>query len=241
MADKVIAAAERWIGYLEKRSNAQLDSLTANAGDGNYTIFADQYRKRWGEDYQAQPWCAVFVSNMLFEGCDKEIVPHFAYCPYGVDGFKRRGQWHTSGPKRGDVIFFKDSRGIACHVGLVSSVGGGKVVTIEGNTSSAAGVVDNGGCVRQKSYDVSYAGILGYGRPDYETEDTEMSKQEIQKMIDDAIRSYANGEGKGVSKFAGGPWARATNAGITDGQRPRAPMTREEGILLLDRCGLIGK
>ena len=93
---------------------------------------------------------------------------------------------------------------------------------------------------REKIARAVVAGVCeGFGI-EYE-EDTEMSKQEIQKMIDDAIQSYANGEGKGVSKFAEGPWARATNAGITDGQRPRAPMTREEGIVLLDRCGLIGK
>ncbi len=50
-ADKVIAVAERWLGYLEKRSNSQLSELTANAGDGNYTIFAKQYKDRWGEDF----------------------------------------------------------------------------------------------------------------------------------------------------------------------------------------------
>ncbi len=181
-ADKVIAAAEKWIGYLEKASNANLSDLTANAGDGNYTIFAKHYKDRWGENYQGQPWCAMFVSNMLFEGCGEEIVPHFAYCPYGVNWFKQHGRWYTSNPKRGDVIFFKDSSGTACHVGLVSSVGSGTVVTIEGNTSCCAGVEANGGCVRKKIYTIGYNRILGYGRPDYKDSEIKNEGMENKNM-----------------------------------------------------------
>ncbi len=184
MEDKVIAAAEKWLGYLEKKSSAHLSELTANAGSANYTIFAKQYKDRWGEDYQGQPWCAMYVSCALFDGCGKEIVPHFAYCPYGVNGFKNRGQWVTSNPKRGDVIFFKDSQGVACHVGLVVSVKNGIVTTIEGNTSSAAGVIANGGCVRKKTYDISYSRILGYGRPAYEKEVIpDMTKAEVETIV----------------------------------------------------------
>ena len=39
--------------------------------------------------------------------------------------------------------------------------------TIEGNTSVASGVIENGGGVRQKSYNLSYERIIGYGRPDW--------------------------------------------------------------------------
>ena len=38
--ERVIAAARAELGYLEKASNAQLDSRTANAGDKNYTKYA---------------------------------------------------------------------------------------------------------------------------------------------------------------------------------------------------------
>jgi hypothetical protein len=53
------------------------------------------------------------------------------------------------------------------HTGLVEKVEGDRVYTIEGNTSSLAGVVANGGCVRNKSYSLSYDRIGGYGRPNY--------------------------------------------------------------------------
>ena len=53
------------------------------------------------------------------------------------------------------------------------------VYTIEGNTSSAVGVVDNGGCVAKKSYSLNYTRIAGYGRPNYNLieEDELMSKE----------------------------------------------------------------
>lgn len=171
LKDNVIAEAMYWIGYLEKKSNAQLDEFYANAGNDNYTIFAVYYKFFWSEDYQAQPWCAMFVSDIFRRALGKEvqeaIMPRHHYCPTGVNQFKKLGRWHTSNPQRGDVIYFKDNTGIAVHVGIVEKVEGGRVYTIEGNTSSAAGVVANGGCVAQKSYAVGYSLILGYGRSDY--------------------------------------------------------------------------
>ena len=47
-------------GYLEKRSDKDLDSKTANAGYGNYTKYARDVTS-WGlPGYQGQPWCAVY-------------------------------------------------------------------------------------------------------------------------------------------------------------------------------------
>ena len=40
--------------------------------------------------------------------------------------------------------------------------------TIEGNTSSQAGVIANGGGVYKKSYAITDNRIYGYGRPDYD-------------------------------------------------------------------------
>ena len=37
--DKLIQTAANEIGYLEKASNAELDSKTANAGKNNYTKY----------------------------------------------------------------------------------------------------------------------------------------------------------------------------------------------------------
>lgn len=192
LRDKVVEEAEKWVGYLEKASNSQLESMTANAGYNNYTIFAKWYKQWFGEDFQAQPWCAMFVSDMIYIGCGKkEVVPRFAYCPDGVNWFKRNGLWKTSNPQRGDVIFFRGSDGLACHVGLVSSANSDKVVTIEGNTSSDAGVVANGGCVAKKSYSIHYSRILGYGQPPYSkyetVKPTTSTKPEVKKEDDEVV------------------------------------------------------
>lgn len=62
-AEKIIAIAKAEIGYLEKASNSQLDSKTANAGRNNYTKYA---RDIW-PSLQAQPWCDIFVSWCAIE------------------------------------------------------------------------------------------------------------------------------------------------------------------------------
>lgn len=44
---KLIKTAEAEVGYLEKATNAQLDSKTANAGYNNYTKYARDHTL-WG-------------------------------------------------------------------------------------------------------------------------------------------------------------------------------------------------
>lgn len=87
------------------------------------------------------------------------------YTVRSADYYKKKGRWFTK-PQKGDQIFFKNNSGI-CHTGIVTEVTSTKVFTIEGNTSTASGVVANGGGVASKSYSISYNRIAGYGRPDW--------------------------------------------------------------------------
>lgn len=48
-ANKLITEAEKWVGYLEKKSNRYLNDFTANAGNNNYTRFAVDYCDYFGE------------------------------------------------------------------------------------------------------------------------------------------------------------------------------------------------
>lgn len=169
MVNKVIKEAEKWVGYIEKASNYKLESMTANAGSQNFTYFAEWYKNMGYGNYQGQPWCAVFVSYVFGNsiGNSEKVMHHFHYCPTGVGWFRSNQRFFTKNPIAGDVIFFKDSAGLAVHTGIVTGVDSANVYTIEGNTSSEKGVVANGGCVKRKSYSLSYSGILGYGRPLY--------------------------------------------------------------------------
>ncbi|WP_333648071.1 CHAP domain-containing protein [Lacrimispora sp.] len=167
----LIDKAASWIGYLEKKSNKDLDDFTANAGSNNYTCFARDYKIHTGYSLQAQAWCAMFVSEVFVQMFGLEAARKllggslYHYCPTGVNQFKVVGQWHTK-PEPGDIIFFTNGTR-AYHTGIVIEVTSTRVKTIEGNTSGASGVVENGGGVCQKSYSLSESRIMGYGRPDW--------------------------------------------------------------------------
>ena len=178
--EKVIAVADAEVGYLEKRTNSQLDSKTANAGSANYTKYArdlDNIKGFFNGAKNGHPWCSVFVSWCFVKAygaaaaksllCQPATNSYAAGCMQAVKYFKNKKQFYKT-PKVGDQIFFLDSAGDAAHTGLVYKVDGSRVYTIEGNTSSASGVVANGGSVAYKSYPLNYSRICGYGRPKYD-------------------------------------------------------------------------
>ncbi len=169
--DNILSLAEQEVGYLEKRTNAHLDEKTANAGDKNYNKYADYLIKVVGAPYvQAQPWCDMFVDYLFVKVCGKDKAKQLlgnwsAYTPSSANYYKQMNRWYST-PQVGDQIFFKNSTRI-CHTGIVYKVDSRFVYTIEGNTSSSAGVVPNGGGVFKKQYLLSNSRIAGYGRPNY--------------------------------------------------------------------------
>lgn len=183
-AENVLKVALSWDNYYEKASGGtddQLKNKTWNAGYNNYTWFWVALNRLGYGNYQAQPWCDGFVDYCFVECAGGDVAAYAraskalggmsAYTPTSANMFKKLGSGHwiepSGTPAPGDQIFFKNSSGI-CHTGLVIRVTSSTVYTIEGNTSSASGVIANGGCVRQKSYSRSYVNIAGYGRPLWE-------------------------------------------------------------------------
>ena len=172
--EKVIATAKAEVGYLEKKSNSNLDSKTANSGYNNYTKYWRDIAN-WGlGNYQAQYWCAAFIFWCFVKtfGKDKakKLLLHAPYisCYTAGNLFKNAGRLYAD-PKVGDVVLFKKSDGVFGHTGIVYKVANGYFYTIEGNTSSSSGVVANGGAVAYKSYSISGAKNSGhkFARPDY--------------------------------------------------------------------------
>lgn len=144
----VIKVAQNEIGYLEKKSNAQLNSKTANAGYNNYT----KYWRDVYPAYQGQAWCACFISWIFMKtfglAMAKKLLKHwpYVYCPTLGSLFTK-----NANPKVGDIVIFYRN-GTFAHTGLVTKVKGDQFWTIEGNTSGASGIVANGGGVCAKSY-----------------------------------------------------------------------------------------
>lgn len=161
--EKLILIAKNEIGYLEKKSNSQLDDKTANAGSNNYT----KYWRDIKPSYQGQPWCAAFVSWCFMKafGLDKakKLLKHwpYVYCPTMSELFTL-----NSYPKIGDIVIFYHN-GTFTHTGLVTAVIGDKFYTIEGNTSGASGIIANGGGVCAKSYYNSKLPGTKFCTPDY--------------------------------------------------------------------------
>lgn len=207
--ERVLATARAEIGYIEKETNAQLDHKTANAGDKNWNKYArdlDALGVVYNGRKNGYSWCDIFVDWCHIHTFGLELALKLlcqakngvgAGCTGSANYYKQKGRFYTGGPQPGDQIFFtKDGGKSFYHTGIVEKVSGGRVYTIEGNTSSAAGVVENGGCVRDKSYPLGYNKIGGYGRPDYSIvpeEDDDMDQAKFNEMFGAAMTNYLKG------------------------------------------------
>ena len=215
-------------GYLEKKSNAYLDDFKKNVGYNNYTKFARDVNS-WGQPgCQGQPWCAEYqfwkLVNVLGITRALQIMGGGFYnCVSITNHSKANGTWRKS-PKAGALVIFRNGS----HVGSVRSFNGSVVYTNEGNTSSAAGVVANGGAVRNKSYSINDSAIDGYVWIDW---DGEKATEEEWKPIGTAtstvddlyIRETPNGyvlgqinKGNRVEINGGksGMWTKVKVAGV---------------------------
>ena len=201
---KLLAIAAAEIGYKEKETNAQLDDKTANAGDKNWTKYARDLQK--AGYYQAgkngYAWCDVFVDWCFLQLCGNKTKAEDMICQTGLYGagcewsakyYKQQGRFYTSDPKPGDQIFFNNY----AHTGLIEKVEGGKVYTIEGNTSNQ---------VARRTYNIGSSSIDGYGRPKFDEEvqttpvvlmgTASTGSAEDEKTIWDFLK------GKGLNGFA---------------------------------------
>jgi hypothetical protein len=139
-AQDVINYAAKFIGYKEGRNN-----------DNKFGVWYGMNNA---------PWCAIFVSYCFYNsGLPLPATTNkgFAYCGFGIDWFKKNGQWHTT-PQVGDVVFYNwPTTGEKFdHVGIVENVNAnGSIGTIEGNESDQVKRMNR------------ISNIIGYGRPSY--------------------------------------------------------------------------
>ena len=173
---RVLDVAFGEVGYMEKRSNKDLDSKTGNAGSNNYTKYGrdlmkalPEYGDTYGLNYQ---WCDQFVDWCFLvaygkSAAKKLLIDWSAYTPTSAGYFKKAGRYDRT-PSIGAPIFFRNSERI-CHTGIVYNYDGKYVYTVEGNTNNGEAVISNGGMVCKKSYLRSNSRIDGYGHPDFGT------------------------------------------------------------------------
>ncbi len=167
--ERLIATAEKQVGYIGKKSNAQLDSAAANAG-GKYNKFArdlDALKDFYNGPKNGYDWCDVFVDWCFVTTFGRELAQKLLCQPnrscgagtgYSLAYYKSNGRFFST-PQVGDQIFFGDSKS-TWHTGIVTRVTAGLVYTVEGNAGSPLGV-------HAFSYPINSKTIKGYGRPNW--------------------------------------------------------------------------
>lgn len=159
----LIEIVENEVGYLSKKTNSYLDDKYKNAGKGNYTKYWRDVKREW----QGQPWDAAFVSWCFMKTYGRKtaekLLKHwpYTYCPDLGELFKK-----YSTPLVGDIVIFYKN-GTFSHTGIVVAVDSDKFTTVEGNTSSAPGIISNGDSVCKKTYQNSKLPGTKFCRPDY--------------------------------------------------------------------------
>ena len=168
---RVLQIARQEIGYREKSSGSGLDDKTTNAGAANYTKYArdlDAIPHFYNGPKNGYAWCDVFYDWLLVEAFGAPLAKRMlcqpddsagAGCSFSALYYRQAGRFCDSDPQPGDQIFFTFSAGEVSHTGVVESVSGGTVTTIEGNTSDS---------VARRSYQIRSGSIYGYGRPKWD-------------------------------------------------------------------------
>ena len=147
--------------------------IGCNEADGSHRQIIDGYNahRPWARGHMmsyVEPWCDTFVSFIfillnavdLIGGTECGVEWH-------VKLFQKAGIWIEDGtitPQPGDIICYnwddstQPNDGYSDHIGIVESVGGGKIVLIEGNYNNA---------VARRVINVGWGFIRGYARPKY--------------------------------------------------------------------------
>lgn len=149
----VLNEARKWIGTVENPYGS--NNCIFNSWFYGHDVYGDKY-----------PWCCAFVNYVftfagaanLFNGGEKT-----AYCPTLLQYYINHQQI-VSSPKPGDIAFFSFGHAVVSHVGIVESVNGDTVITIEGNTSASSN--DNGGAVQRRNRKLS--SCTAFARPKYD-------------------------------------------------------------------------
>lgn len=191
---KLVDCAMSQVGYLEKRSNAQLDDKTANAGSANWNRYARDIDSKYPNFYNGKKngysWCDIFVDWCFIEcfGYEKALKMLYqptksagAGCQYSANYYRAHNAFYRQ-PQVGDQVFFGDY-GNEGHTGIVIDVAGPVVTTVEGNTSGGYGVDSNGDGVYIKRYNINTQYIPGFGRPNWEVVSSNVENEEVTDTV----------------------------------------------------------
>lgn len=196
-ASKIVDQMDEWIGK--------------NEYDGSHKSIIDIYnsQKILPRSYKVKytdAWCATTVCAAFLNVGYSALIPMECSCGKMIELAKIMGIWQENDgyvPSPGDLLLYDwedngkgDNKGWPDHIGVVSFVGGGKILVIEGNYMNAVNR-------RQIAIDAKY--IRGFICPRYDIEEQPTDKETLEAVARDVIRGkYGNGSARRKNLEAAG-------------------------------------
>lgn len=134
-------------------------------------------------------WCDATVTAAFKKAGLSHLVGGECGVQRHIAIFQAKGIWiGKSYPQAGDIITFDwDGGGFADHIGIVESVSGNTVNTIEGNSGSPS-------AVRRRSYAWNHWQIKGYARPQYSSTSASTTASSGSKSVAEVAQEVINGQ-----------------------------------------------
>ena len=187
--------------YASKVVDRMQDWLGKNEYDGSHKAIIDIYniQKHLPRGYKVKytdEWCATTVCAAFISLGYSALIPMECSCGNMVKIAKTMGIWQENDgytPSPGDILYYDwsdngigDNEGWPDHVGVVSYVGGGKMVIIEGNYKNA---------VNRRQIAINDRYIRGFICPRYDIEEEpKKGDKTIEKVAREVIRGkWGNG------------------------------------------------
>lgn len=182
-----------WIGY--------------NEVDGSFRKIIDLYNsyRPLARGYALQysdEWCDGTISAAAIKSGMVDLIGTEVGCECHINIFKQKGIWIEDGtitPQPGDIILFnwdsftQPNNGGADHIGVVESVSGGTITTIEGNMNERVG---------RRTIPVGWGYIRGYARPKYSGQGTSSSVTANNTSSNKNTNSSTSSSGTVLNKTA---------------------------------------
>lgn len=228
----LLSIADKQVGIVESPPNS--NKVLYNTWFYGKAVSGDGY-----------PWCMTFCQWVYKQAGIKLPSTTTASCTAMMDAAKKAGCFVSrTNLKPGDLLLFnfEGKTTVSTHCGILQSISGTKLRSIEGNTS--VGNDTNGGAVMIRDRITSQ--VVGAVRPIFK-EELDMTKSEFLKSLTDAeaysllekAMKHLDSQKEPDWSKKEGHWARATKDKVVDGSRPESYMRRDEAIAILGRKGLV--
>ena len=139
----------------------------------NYTKFNDEY---FGY-HRSAPWCVTY-QQVIFKHANLPLPYRTASCTEFMDWCIEHGVWVTSGYREGDVAVVVTESGR--HMVFLTKIYVNGANTIEGNWHNKVDTF----------YRPFATNFLGAYHPNYGKEEEDLTREEVQAIIDESIKRY---------------------------------------------------